>query len=150
MTPVIIISICVLAVLVTVLLVGSLIQSQQERRQRLGRIRLSTHDVIPAKVKIEILQLLSQNLKINAMKRVREETGMDLATAKAYVDSLGNNADIPAADIPVPTEKLRMEVLQLLSQNLNINAIKRVREETGMGLAAAKRYVDSLSTRADS
>ncbi len=57
----------------------------------------------------------------------------------------------PAAPIP-PTppstsavaEDLRARVMPLLARGQKINAIKLVRDETGMGLKQAKDYVESL------
>lgn len=42
------------------------------------------------------------------------------------------------------TQKIDPEVIKALSQNRKIEAIKLVREKTGMGLKEAKEYVESL------
>jgi len=48
------------------------------------------------------------------------------------------------ARIPGDDPALRAEVLQLLSQDQMIPAVKLVRERTGLGLAEAKNVVDGL------
>jgi len=100
---------------------------------------------------VEITALLARGNKIAAIKRVRELTGLGLKEAKHYVEQLPFAAlrDLPApvaqqhssADVP---EYALAEVSALLAQGDKIEAIKRVRELTGLGLKEAKDYVEAM------
>lgn len=105
---------------------------------------------IPSKLDsdAEIRQLIAQGNKIQAIKRVRELTGLGLKEAKDYVDRLPAVApqEFAAAE-PVPSvanPAFEQEIRQMLTQRQKIEAIKRVRELTGMGLKESKDYVDAL------
>ncbi|MBA3531609.1 MAG: ribosomal protein L7/L12 [Ardenticatenales bacterium] len=80
----------------------------------------------------EIQRLVAQDKKLEAIKRVREITGMGLKESKDYVEAL------------MPLDE---EVRALLARGKKIEAVKRVREETGMGLKEAKDYVEALEKR---
>jgi large subunit ribosomal protein L7/L12 len=86
---------------------------------------------------------------------VRELTEMGLKQAKDYVESLPSSpldaARLAAGGTQVDSGgaysadlSADPEVRALLAAGNKIAAIKRVRELTGMGLKAAKDYVDSL------
>jgi ribosomal protein L7/L12 len=96
----------------------------------------------------EIQGLVAQGKKIHAIKLVRELTGLGLKESKDYVDRLPNMpplAEFVANPKPsVPTAAVEQEIRQLLTQRQKIEAIKRVRELTGMSLREAKDYVESL------
>lgn len=96
-----------------------------------------------------VRQLMDRGRKIDAIKLVREQTGMGLKEAKLYVEAL-ISGDGP---LPVPFHQtvstdthadVVSEVRRLLSNGRKIEAIKYVREQTGMGLKEAKEYVESL------
>jgi ribosomal protein L7/L12 len=96
----------------------------------------------------EVSALLAGGNKIEAIKRVRELTGLGLKEAKDYVDSLplgGALPPLPASSSPRPADPGSLaEVHTLAAQGLKIEAIKRYRELTGVGLKEAKDYVDRL------
>jgi ribosomal protein L7/L12 len=107
--------------------------------------------------------------RIAAIKAYREETGADLATAKQAVDNMlaGTSAPEPAParsswdnstwdnpptfsppDIPGfspagSKPSLSPEVRQLVRDKQKIQAIKLVRQQTGLGLKEAKDLVDA-------
>lgn len=93
---------------------------------------------------------LARKNKIEAIKLVREQTGLGLKEAKDYVDALERGQSVP----PLPTQsmpkpkldqhELHRQVHGLLQANQKIDAIKLVREQTGLGLKEAKDYVDAL------
>jgi ribosomal protein L7/L12 len=93
----------------------------------------------------EIKQLAAQD-KIEAIKLVRERTGMGLRDAKEYVEGLGLDQPAPLPPSPAATGSadLDTEVRHLVTQGAIIEAIKLVRERTGLGLKEAKDYVDRL------
>ena len=96
----------------------------------------------------EVSALLAGGNKIAAIKRVRELTGLGLKEAKDYVDSLPAGGALPpllASSPPRPADRGSLaEVHALAAQGLKIEAIKRYRELTGLGLKEAKNYVDHL------
>lgn len=91
----------------------------------------------------EIRQLLASGNKIEAIKRYREETGTDLAEAKAAVEAMtfgeGSGSRLPPDD-----PELMDEVVNLLGEGKPLPAIKLVRERTGMGLKESKELVDRI------
>jgi len=96
--------------------------------------------------------LLAQGKKIEAIKLVREQTGMGLKEAKDYVEAyaagkrpgLPPPASRPTAASAAPSATVQDAARALVAQGKKIEAIKLVREQTGMGLKEAKDYVDRL------
>jgi ribosomal protein L7/L12 len=143
MDPVIIGAILVAAVLVVVLVLWL----------RRGQDIVVVPPVPPAQpggdVPTEVQALLAQGQKIEAIKRVRELTGLGLKEAKDYVEGVergvvptGTSPQSPPMDGDPRT--VEEEARQLLATGNAIAAIKRVRELTGLGLKEAKDYVDAL------
>jgi ribosomal protein L7/L12 len=97
---------------------------------------------------VQISALLAQGNKIEAIKRVRELTGLGLKEAKDYVEAMeagGVPPALPGAGAARPEgEGGLAEVHALAAQGQKIEAIKRYRELTGVGLKEAKDYVDRL------
>ncbi len=99
----------------------------------------------------EIAALTSAGQKIEAIKRVRERYGVGLKEAKDLVDGLeaGRQAEIElalstfASSAPPPATDFPGEVRRLLADGKKIEAIKRVREQTGLGLKEAKDLVEA-------
>jgi ribosomal protein L7/L12 len=76
---------------------------------------------------------------------VRAVTGLGLAEAKAYVERLGAGSAPPAvgaADLGLEQHDAALRAL--VARGQTIEAIKRVRAQSGMGLREAKDYVDGL------
>jgi ribosomal protein L7/L12 len=101
----------------------------------------------------EVHALLAAGNKIQAIKRVRELTGLGLKEAKDYVEALPLGQPVPFATTTptAPTQYIDpqgdSELHTWLAKGNKIEAIKRVRELTGMGLKEAKDYVESLEGR---
>jgi ribosomal protein L7/L12 len=98
-----------------------------------------------------IYELLARGNKIEAIKRVRELTGLGLKEAKDFVEAMPPDGDstLPVAPPVAPQahsigEAELAEVRALLARDNKIEAIKRVRELTGLGLKEAKDFVDAL------
>lgn len=99
--------------------------------------------------------------KIQAIKMVREMTGLGLKEAKDYVESLPDAPSMmtvarqllgaAGGTVPGPGAgaSMRTEALALVSRGQALDAIKLVRERTGMGLKEAKEYVDELAASQD-
>lgn len=99
--------------------------------------------------------LLGQGKKLEAIKRVRELSGLGLKEAKEYVDALeagqsplepARVAAAPPAVVADPAA-VEAEARALLADGRAIEAIKLVRQRTGLGLKEAKDYVDALGAR---
>lgn len=99
----------------------------------------------------EIRRLVAQGNKIQAIKRVRDLSGLGLKEAKDYVDRLpqGSPREDAAAQpaVSMPDAALEQEIQQLLAHGQKIHAVKRVRELTGLGLKESKDYVDAVERR---
>lgn len=92
----------------------------------------------------ELLRLLGEGRNIEAIRRYREATGVDLAEAKAAIDELLTRLQ-SSTSVPAPTDdELTAEVLELVKTSGIIAAIKRYREATSCGLKDAKDAVELL------
>jgi ribosomal protein L7/L12 len=95
-----------------------------------------------------IAELIRNGRKIEAIKMLRLETGVDLKTAKEAVDRL--DAD-PAFD-PVPAlnaEGIPDDVLLLAWEGQLIPAIRLLRQQSGLGLKEANEIVQQLPVDPD-
>lgn len=92
-----------------------------------------------------IADLIRQGRKIEAIKLIREETGVDLVQAKQAVDRL--SASEAFEDLPsglLETDAPDADVEALARQGRKIEAIKALRERTGLSLAEAKAQVEQI------
>lgn len=90
----------------------------------------------------DILELIVQGRKIEAVKLAREVLGMSLVEAKQFVDGLEQDTRAATANPPVDTGE---EVDRLLLARKKIEAVKAYRERAGCGLKEAK---DAIELRA--
>lgn len=94
-------------------------------------------------------QLVADGKKIEAIKLVREQTGLGLKEAKDAVEAIerGESPDLrPPTNAPahgVSGTDLAA-INELLLQNKKIDAIKLYREQTGVGLKEAKDAVEAI------
>lgn len=94
----------------------------------------------------EVLRIIADQGKIAAVKFVRDAKGIDLKSAKDYVESLDSNQDSIEAEpfAMTPPDELRQQVLHLLQTSGKLAAIKHFKESTGALLKDSKDYVDAL------
>ncbi len=97
----------------------------------------------------EIVRLVEQGQKTEAIKLMREVGGMDLAEAKKLVDVIERLGGMPpSSSTPVERPELPPEALAevraALAAGNKIEAIKLYREHTGLGLKEAKDAVDAM------
>lgn len=101
----------------------------------------------------ELRALLASGQKIEAVKRYRERTRVGLAEAKRAVENLPPDDDAgsssaqfgaPHARYAPDSEPTDDEVRALVAAGRKIEAIKRMRELTGLGLAEAKMAVERM------
>ncbi|MEM6713940.1 MAG: hypothetical protein AAF622_02600 [Cyanobacteria bacterium P01_C01_bin.147] len=103
------------------------------------RPAISNRSQPPDKLKDDVRQLVFQGRKIEAIKRVREQTGWSLKQAKNYVEldqqpAFSNSLD---PDVVAAAQ-------QLLTSNQKIAALKLIRARTGWGLEKTKDYIEKL------
>lgn len=99
-----------------------------------------------------IAQLVAAGQKIEAIKLLREATGLGLADAKSVIDAVGSGAPVPphvlqqigaraadaaAADLPA-------DVLAAAAAGNRIEAIRLLRAQRGLGLKEAKDLLDRV------
>ncbi|WP_210748623.1 ribosomal protein L7/L12 [Actinomadura latina] len=86
-----------------------------------------------------VVELVAEQKFIHAIRLVREVTGTGLVEAKEYVDELKG----PVFARLVPPE-VQAKARAMLAEGKVRPAVKMVRAETGLGLKAAKDYVDAV------
>jgi ribosomal protein L7/L12 len=96
-----------------------------------------------------IRQLVQDGKKIDAIKFVREQTGLGLKEAKDAVEAIerGESPDLPLRTVAVPHGVSGVDldaINELLWQNKKIEAIKLYREQTGVGLKEAKDAIEAI------
>jgi ribosomal protein L7/L12 len=107
----------------------------------------------------QLREMVANGQKIQAIKQTRQLTGLGLKEAKDYVESLPPAAPTAAIAGPamsvgpiatiahVDSSEVEREARAILARGNKIEAIKRVRELTGLGLKEAKDIVDALEKR---
>jgi len=95
--------------------------------------------------------LLAQGLVSDAIMIVRDRTGWTVEASKKAVDEIRGAPQAPApdavdelAEMATRLAPVRERVVGLVVAGRKIDAIKLVREATGMSLAEAKAYVEGL------
>ena len=97
----------------------------------------------------DVKALLAQGKKIEAIKLAREKTGFPLEAAKDVVETIEKGGVSAHASFSFKAtikqaKELNDEVQHLVAQGNKIEAIKLIRERTGLGLKEAKDLVDRL------
>ncbi|GAA6140642.1 ribosomal protein L7/L12 [Hydrogenophaga sp. 5NK40-0174] len=103
----------------------------------------STHPPVPPEVKAA----LDRGNKIEAIKLLREATGLGLKEAKDAVDQIEAGGEL-CMNIPIPQKAFTGEgsddISRLLQQGKTIQAIRLYREQKGVSLKAAKAAVEAM------
>ena len=98
----------------------------------------------------EVKALLAQGKKIEAIKLARVKTGLPLEAAKDMVETIektgsaAHDAGFSLKETLAQAKDLNDQVQHLVAQGNKIEAIKLIRERTGLGLKEAKDLVDRL------
>src|SRR5262245_60603400 len=90
----------------------------------------------------DVRDALNRGDKIAAIRLLRERTGIGLAEAKAAVDA-GLISSPP--EVRYQSDQLPAQVRAALVAGRKIEAIKLLREATGLGLKEAKDRIDAVS-----
>jgi ribosomal protein L7/L12 len=91
----------------------------------------------------DVVALMAEKRKIEAIRLFRERTGVGLAEAKAAVEAMERN-DQTARAVSTGADAA---VLDLMRDGQKIAAIKLYRERTGAGLRDAKEAVERLAAQ---
>lgn len=146
-----------LVILVILTVIGFVMVGRRNLKSRVD----PTDVTISPELARQVKDLYLKNKKLEAVKALREATGLGLADAVRIADRLGaagkpaSGAPSSHTDQPTGSQQAaaltstigpdhRDELRSLVAQGQQIQAIKRVRELTGMGLKEAKDYVDDL------
>jgi ribosomal protein L7/L12 len=88
-----------------------------------------------------VIALVAEGRTLEAVKLYREATGVGLKEAKDFVEALAatNRAR------PVQGQAVDERVVQLLTDQRKIEAIKLYRQATGVGLKEAKEAVEAIA-----
>lgn len=91
----------------------------------------------------EARALVERGKPIQAIKLIREHTGMGLAEAKKITDALEEGRQVPVA--PTPGASLADRVRELRGRDRVPDAVRLVSTETGMTEAESALFVESLA-----
>ena len=105
-----------------------------------------------------ILDLIANGRKIEAIKEVRALYGIGLKEAKDLVETVARGETVSLSGFPVPqpetpapaveADELAARVFALVQDDQKIQAIKEVRDATGVDLREAKQIVDRVAADA--
>jgi hypothetical protein len=98
---------------------------------------------ISADLQNRVRELLAAGKKIQAIKIIREETGLGLKEAKGVADSLAAGRPVPDATTPSRPD-LASRVRELKAAGRMEQAVFLVRGETGMGQQEAEAFINAL------
>ena len=95
-------------------------------------------------VPAEILSIWNSGSKVLAIKLLREQSGLGLAEAKQLLES----ADAGAADSPLAMNSAipasaELRIHAAMASGNKLEAVKLLKEATGLGLAEAKERIDA-------
>ncbi|MCQ2515456.1 MAG: ribosomal protein L7/L12 [Saccharofermentans sp.] len=106
---------------------------------------MSLEDTVP-----EVMNLLSQDRKLEAIKYIRDKTGISLKEAKDFVEKYADSEVIVSPQLAnalvenyVP-DNITEQAKVLLSQGRKMEAIKLVKDNSNLGLKDCKDYVEKL------
>lgn len=136
---------------------NSVIVPEALRTQKQSSLADANANGIPDDIEAEIMQLVRAGKKIEAIKELRELSGLDLKEARDAVEALergetlsqlgvewqSGGAAIGQAGSMVSSVDMS-EITQLLKAGQKIEAIKRLRQATGLGLKESKDAIEAL------
>lgn len=92
----------------------------------------------------QLIRLLSENQRVQAVAAYRRRTGVELNTAMAAIDALERDHEF---DVTPADADLEWEIIGYLERGEKISAIRFYREKTGLGLKEAKDAVEAIEVR---
>jgi ribosomal protein L7/L12 len=97
----------------------------------------------PAKIQ-EIVAIARSGNKIEAIKQYRELTGVGLKEAKDTVEALVEGRQVEIHTMHVLQTTAGEDIVELIQRGNKIEAIKRYREQTGLGLKESKDAIEAI------
>ncbi|MEU6431850.1 ribosomal protein L7/L12 [Microbispora sp. NPDC046973] len=98
---------------------------------------------VSADLQHRVRELYADNKKIEAIKLVREQTGLGLKEAKDLTEALASGRPLPVAPAHGRPD-LASRVRELKAAGRGEQAVFLVRGETGMGQSEAERFVEAI------
>lgn len=120
------------------------------KRPPIGRIPPMLELDAPRATDADLRRMVQAGDKIGAIKLYRERTGLGLKEAKDAVEALAAGAPVaapraaPAAPVALPEGDDDEALRALVRAGRKIEAIKRYRQRTGLGLKEAKDVIDAM------
>lgn len=99
---------------------------------------------IPAELQSRLRALAAADQRIQAIKLLREETGLGLLEAKHAVDAIAAGTVLPTPG-PAPRADLAYRARSLVSEGREADAVRLVATETGMSAPEATTFVRALT-----
>ncbi len=117
---------------------GEIVQVRSVRRPMACR-------VVEAELN-DVRERIERGQTLEAVKKLREKTGIGLGDAKAWVDAHrgGESASAPRAP-GLPDRELEEDVLALLRRGNTIAGIRTWRERTGSDLKTSREAIEALA-----
>jgi len=141
----------VIVVIAAIFLFGG---SRGDTKLVLGLSTGKTEEPAPASgsndLTLEVQSLLIQGRKIEAIKLLKEGSGIPLEAAKTAVDAMEKLGTLGTTTLSITTNTTTLsqqdsaEIQRLIRQGEKIEAIKLIRDRTGLGLKEAKDVADRL------
>jgi ribosomal protein L7/L12 len=102
-----------------------------------------------APIEAQVKALIAQGKKIEAIKLMRESNGLSLEAAKDSVEAIEQHGRSTLGEMGMMStirlaQQLSKEVHELVASGQKVEAIRLVRDQTGLGLKEAKELVDRL------
>ena len=95
-------------------------------------------------VPAEILSIWNSGSKVLAIKLLREQSGLGLAEAKQLLESVdAGAADSPLALSSAIPASVELRIHAAMASGNKLEAVKLLKEATGLGLAEAKERIDA-------
>ncbi len=97
---------------------------------------------LPHPLPADVVEAIERGEKITAIKLLRTATGLGLKEAKDAVEAHGRVDHAGVRPPPVAGAALPPSVVEALERGNKLEAIKRLRAETGLGLKEARDAVE--------
>lgn len=136
----------IVLVVSVVVLVLALRRSLRARRGAAAPFGPPPRTVPDAATVQRVTELVESDKRVEAIKVLRQATGLGLVEAKDRVDRWGVEDPDPVVQ-DVDRSALDAEIRSVVAEHGEIAGMKRLRQRTGWGLADAKAYVDRLGPR---
>jgi ribosomal protein L7/L12 len=102
----------------------------------------------PAALSGDLLRLIAEGKKLEAIKMYHDRTGARLIDAKNAVEALQRGDPLPGAASADGPADLNAELRMLIQQGRKLQAVKLYKDRTGVSLMDAKKAIETLEAGA--